>query len=341
MKQINLPWLKYWPPAAFILIFTLLSGFLFKQQGPFNGWMMRMHQKEALESPVRIVYFDRQDIESMGGWPLSRNVYGFLIRRLFELGVRQAGVHVYWGSNPTHDENDIFLKSSLDQHDGIVGSFYFHQLGAWSEREKTVESLSWYNPNQKVSKSASGLQPPDEYFHTRGIRFGFVNLPLTSSGIVIEAPLLVRCGEALYPSFNWLLALGYDQNMKLPGSARIRINYRVSQKHLPMISVRDLLSAGDNEEIREQLKDAVVIIGVVSSQLGFERPTPLDPAMPVIGIHAQAVDNLLTGSWLKEFPLAVTFLFILLIAGVTFVYPFLTVQKKWLAFGVLFLGSAG
>lgn len=77
---------------------------------------------------------------------------------------------------------------------------------------------------------------------------------------------------------------------------KIKINYRLGVEQLPFVPVRKIFHAQDDSALVAEFHDAVVLVGVISSQLGFARPAPVDPDMPVVAIHAQIVENLLAKS---------------------------------------------
>jgi DNA-binding NtrC family response regulator/CHASE2 domain-containing sensor protein len=293
------------------LISLLAAGFIYimipffnNTQKDLNYWLMRRHVSNRFKSPIYIVYFDEDDIQLLGGWPLSRNIYGYLAEKLFSLGAEIVGFDIFWGDRAdASDENDMFLASVLNKQNSIVGSFYFSIFGHNNSEEKPVPDLGWiFKKEPQNLMHASSIQTASKMFLKGRAKFGFVNLPFTNEGIIEEAALLVKSGDIIYPSFSNLISRIYKQNCADSSLSEIKINYTVNTKHLPIISIREIIHEEDTERLKQKLGKSIVIAGIISSQIGFEKATPIDASMPVIGIHAQIIDNILTGNYLKTLP---------------------------------------
>jgi len=269
-----------------------------------NYWLMRKRITNKFEAPIRIIYFGENDIERLGGWPVKRNIYGYLVEKLKALGVKEIGFHVYWGKDSDlNDENDLFLTSILNKNNNIIGSFYFENIGDVSKPVTPFPELQWtVDGIRKDLTVASGIQSPDKIFLTGNTNFGFVNLELTKDGICDEAILLTKYGDGIYPSFSNLIARNFQKISIDSSISKIKINFKINANHLPKISVREIIRPENPEQLKKELSGSIALIGVISSQLGFEKSTPIDPAIPVIGIHAQIVDNLIADNYLKMFP---------------------------------------
>jgi transcriptional regulator with GAF, ATPase, and Fis domain/CHASE2 domain-containing sensor protein len=294
---------KAWLPLIIATVSFLLTPAFNRLQRGWEDWLMRRHLAGRFESSIRIVYFDEKDVESLGGWPLPRNVYAYLAERLNQLGARTIGFDIYWGPRPHGpDENDFLLAAILARQRNICGSFYFESIGQITMPEESFASLEWPRPKSLASvPAAAGLQAPAAEFLQGPGRYGFANLSVASDGAVREVDLLLRCGNAVYPSLANTLVHAFSPVALDSALAQVRINYRLDAKQLPLIPVRDILDA-DAGKLAAELQGSLVLVGVISSQLGFTKPTPVDPAMPVVGIHAQIIDNLLNKSYLLPFP---------------------------------------
>ncbi len=121
-------------------------------QKGLDHWLMRKNVTNKFDVPINIVYFDEQDIEQLGGWPLTRNAYAFLIEKLFSLDVRLIGIDVFWGERlVSHDENDFLLASVLNKIPRLAGSFYFESLTGYSKwMFYTEENIPFILPCQSL-----------------------------------------------------------------------------------------------------------------------------------------------------------------------------------------------
>ena len=142
--------------------------------------------------------------------------------------------------------------------------------------------------------------------------------------------MLARNGSCFYPSFANILAhigagVALDSALE-----KITINHRLGVKQLPLISVREVLQAHSDSDLAIRFQGSIVLVGVISTQLGFVKPTPVDPNMPVVAIHAQIVDNLLSRSYLRPLPQGLWSLVLLILACLAALWK---PQRSWLAIG--------
>ncbi len=327
---------RNWLQLITIAVMFLLTPALNDLQSGWNDRLMRRHLLERVETPIKIVYFDEKDIETLGGWPLARNVYALIAEQLCRLGVKAVGFDIYWGPRPLPaDENDLLLAAVLKRRQNIYGSFYFDNSAASDGNERNLPSLIWpHQISPDDLHSASELKAPAPEFLEMPGRFGFANLSVEIDGSVRDAHLLLGNGNAVYPSFANVLT-HYSSPVALDSALeKIKINYRVTAKQLPLISVRDLFQVKDDSSLVAEFRDSVVLVGVISPQLGFTKPTPIDPAMPVVGIHAQIVDNLLSKSCLRPFPNSLWLFTLILLA---FIPTFRKSEKLPVVTGTFFL----
>jgi len=238
-----------------VMITFFLMPFLEDLQKDLDYWLMRKHITNKFEAPIRIIYFDENDIEKLGGWPVKRNIYGFLVERLKALGAKTIAFHIYWGKgSDVNDENDLFLASILNKSINIFGSYYFENIDEESEAPSSIPELQWeINGNKKCLTAASGIQPPDDIFLKGNTSFGFVNLELTGDGICDETILLTKYGGKIYPSFSNLIARNYQKILIDSTISKIKINFKIETNHLPKISVREIIRPKNPVQLKKQL----------------------------------------------------------------------------------------
>ena len=312
------------------MILYVCSPFFFPMQKHLEYWMMKKHVQKRFETPIRILYFDENDINHLGGWPLPRNVYAYLIEQLNQLGVKAVGFDIFWEEAHTgNNENDFLLESILEKGYPVVGSFYFRSFDThvppyWKQLLGSSTDIE--------SVNVKGPMLPSGPFLYSGADFGFINLPLEESGIVEKAVLQVSWGDTLLTSFASLLAQ-HDVD-PLHSGKQIRINYDVPLEQMPFVPIRSLNSGVSQDSLSGLFRDSIVLVGVVSSQFGFNRATPVHSNMPVVAIHAQIVDNLIQNKSLKAMPAWIVFLFVLSLSCLAYL---LKHQRLWIQLSV-FIG---
>lgn len=292
MKSLKLKFVSF---ICMLLVFFLRPVFDSIQNG-LNDALMRHKISNRLDSPIKIVYLDNDDISALGGWPIPRNIYAFLADQLLVQGAKAVAFDVFWEPQPGNlNENDLLLYHTLNKFDNIFGSYFFQTLGEKEISPIEMALLSWDEAIKSESAMpAAGLRLPEPKFLEGKARFGFTNLPVSSDGYIRKAILLANYGSKTYASLTRRLAQVVNPNLDV-NLANFIINYRIDSRHLPLFSVKDILTENKNSG----LQGSIVLIGVIAPQLGFSSPTPVDPRMPIIGIHAQILDNLLNQSYLR------------------------------------------
>jgi adenylate cyclase len=143
----------------------------------------------------------------------------------------------------------------------------------------------------------------------------FNNLP-DISGTIRSVPLVIRYDLSLYPSLaleSLRAALGIDKilvnyddagvnqiilgDFKIPTDryGRLVVNYRGAEKSFKYISALDILN---NTFDKKDIEGKIVLIGTTAAGLQDLRSTPFDSIFPGVEIHANVIDNILTGEYL-------------------------------------------
>ena len=147
---------------------------------------------------------------------------------------------------------------------------------------------------------------------------GFFNILPEEDGVVRRIPLVLKCGQEVYPSL--ILALlarlleadlpvlevqefGLEKitvgGLTIPVDelGQVWINYRGPGKAIPWVEASDLLL---DRLPPNSLKGKAVVIGVTAAGLSDLDPTPFEPLHPGPDIHAQFLDNILSGDFLSR-----------------------------------------
>jgi len=141
---------------------------------------------------------------------------------------------------------------------------------------------------------------------------GFFNVTPDPDGILRRVPLVIRHKGALYPNLAlalYLKARGGDvvletgpegvEALRLDGRrvpldrhGNLMVNFRGPRRTFPHLSAAGIL---DGTVDPSRLKGKIVLLGTTAAGLKEIRTTPLDAAQPGVEIHANVVDNLLSG----------------------------------------------
>lgn len=141
---------------------------------------------------------------------------------------------------------------------------------------------------------------------------GFFNVTPDPDGVLRRVPLIIRHSGALYPNLAlalYLRARGGDavletgpegvEALRLDGRripldrhGNLLVNFRGPHRTFPHLSAAAVL---DRTAEPAQLKGKIVLLGTTAAGLKEIRTTPLDAAQPGVEIHANVLDNLLSG----------------------------------------------
>ncbi|MBI3670465.1 MAG: adenylate/guanylate cyclase domain-containing protein [Acidobacteria bacterium] len=147
--------------------------------------------------------------------------------------------------------------------------------------------------------------------------FGHLNIvPSPGDGIMRWLPLVARYQNDFYTDFDVEVARTYLGNVRaelLLGRRRVEgvqlgprrittdergqllIRFAGGRGSYTTLSAADLLAARIPPE---QLRDRIVLVGSTAAGAADVWATPLDPLLPGVEIHANAIDNLLHGNYL-------------------------------------------
>lgn len=180
---------------------------------------------------------------------------------------------------------------------------------------------------------------------------GFLTLSPDPDGVIRRLPLLVRFEDGFYPSFalksvcDFLkvppdrVVLGpgsiilcdavrggssQKMNLTLPVDRRgcMRINFAGPWGRMKHYNFSDIYFASDDQDLLEDFQDElggrIVLLSDISTGSADMGQVPIDEAYPLSGVHANAVNTILTDSFIRELPgAATTAIEILLLLAVT------------------------
>ena len=158
-------------------------------------------------------------------------------------------------------------------------------------------------------------------------RSGYLSFDLESDGSVKQLPLIVRYvdngKDHYFPPFSLRILEQYlqgtllfrvnelgmeevildnDNPIVIPTNSKgeMEVNYLGPRKTFPGISISDLLDKNLSSAIKERVRNKIVLIGATATALEDLKPTPFDPALPGVEIHATIIDNILSHRFLTK-----------------------------------------
>jgi len=146
---------------------------------------------------------------------------------------------------------------------------------------------------------------------------GYFNTIPDRDGVLRWAPLIIQCGQNIFPPLAVQCVWQYLDKPQLMVKVvlygvegiqmgkrfiptdeygRILINYLGPPKTFPNISITDILH---DKFQKGTFKDKIVLVGATAEGIYDLRNTPFSPVHPGMEVHANIIDNILTGDYLK------------------------------------------
>jgi adenylate cyclase len=238
-----------------------------------------------------------------GGWPWSRQRHADLLDALDRAGVRAVGYDVLFVDPGQQDpDGDTALEAMADAGNGrfLFGASRLHssfdaQDGATAAADAPGAFALTPNPARPGPKIA--LLLPTGAAMAR--HSALLDISRSADGVLRDVPLRQTFGDWALPSLSLRLAAVASGKPASSFPAAVRVNWR-TKTGLPNISAADLIEGKricrDASDPMPDLKGAVVLVGYNASGLQDAKPTPVDPVMPGVEVHAEAVEALLNDS---------------------------------------------
>ncbi len=300
------------------------------------------------DSSIVILYFDNDDIASLGGWPLQRDYYALLIDVLTKSDVAAIGLDVFFGEhNLQFPEKDELLASRAEASGKVVVSGYFRQIGGKPSAE-LVPLRYRYPQLQDIGISGSHIQLPYEELLQSAAGVGHTNLELGTS---IGIPLIVHMSNGAVPAFGLevlrvsagaekdelrvqdgsLLIPSTDGEISvpLPDDGVVRLNFPGSLSSYRRYRCVEVLQSYQRQQLGlrssldlSELRHKIVLVSVIGEGTSRLFQTPFDSQLPSVGIHATLIDNAIRHRFLTHTGPLLSAVLTLLLAAVVVLLSF-------------------
>lgn len=243
-----------------------------------EGLIDRFYTRYEPQQSIVIIAIDDESLNGIGQWPWPREVFARALRQLS--GAAAVGIDVSF-SEPSRlgASDDRLLADALR----VAGS-----------------ATPIVLPLQLAPREKLAAEPLP--FFAMYTQEGFVNLPVDIDGVVRKAAL----SQDGHPSFSSLLAEAAVPASVGSAPAEFRIRYAGSPKTFLTIPFIDLVEGRVPPQTFER---SVVLIGVTANDLHDTVDTPFGP-MPGVEAHANAIETIADGVFLRPMPPGASVLFI-------------------------------
>jgi len=230
--------------------------------------------------------------------------------RILADSIRQARsatvLGYFFHMSPSELDYDIG-KEEIDRQLALIGKSRYPMILQQNPDASRLPFITAYAPeaNLKIlSDAADGS--------------GFFTVSSDRDGVVRNVPLMIKCGEDLFPHLTVQCAWQYLDRPQLivnvprygvegiqmgahfiptDENGQMRINYLGPAKTFPHYSIADILKG---KIPAGTFKDRIVLVGATAVGTHDLRATPLSPVYPGVEIHATIIDNMLTGRFITK-----------------------------------------
>lgn len=174
---------------------------------------------------------------------------------------------------------------------------------------------------------AVGLEPDLPAFAQYAKNFGFFNVVSDSDGVIRREPVVIRYQNSYYPSLDVATALAYtnrslDQvavvfnrnglervdfgpvTIPTDPDGYVQIDFHGPSGTYKTYSFADVVrrTLPDHEPMKAAFGNRIVLIGATATGIGDNRSTPFQASetFPGVEVHANFIDNLLTGHFIRR-----------------------------------------
>lgn len=275
--------------VSFVFIFTPWGQDL-ERLSYDSLFLFRGPKTEAAKNIVIVAIdessFDELDLQ----WPWPRNIHAQLINTLKNAGASVIGLDLLFAESSV-PENDKALAEAIDNHGKVV---LVSEL-SYSENEQTGFNL------QKLVKPLPIIQHSSKEFN-----LGLANIHLDSDGFLRR----LSCSQNEMSAFSLKIASIFNGKNYPCNRPELLINFVGATRQIETVSYYQALSPEETLP-KDFFKDKIVLVGfAISSKAEIGQsavdhfPVPFSRShggvMPGVEIHANAVENFLSNSFIKE-----------------------------------------
>lgn len=337
--------------VALLILVQIASGPFDKLEQGLLDVRYHIRGQVPADTNVVILYFDNDDIASLGGGTLKRSYYALLIDVLTKYHVAAIGLEPFFGEQSIeYPEQDELLASTAAASGNVVFSSYFRTVDPNPPANASPVTVEYpgYGKNPSPILYGSQLQLPFPSLVQSAAGIGHTN---NTEGAPSQVPLLITSGSNSMPALALEVLRVFThadrtdvqiehRSVNIPAKGKIvRIPFESdgttfldfpgslsSFKHYRCVEV---MSSYQRQQLGlpatidlTSLENKIVLVSIIGEGRGRFFQTPFDPQFPSIAIQATFLDNALENSffskpraWVGSFfvPLGLSIILILLI----------------------------
>ncbi|HCA82093.1 MAG TPA: hypothetical protein DEP53_20380 [Bacteroidetes bacterium] len=312
-----------------VVLLQLVSSPIKKLDQNLQDAMYRARGAVEADTNVVILYFDNDDITSLGGGTLKRNYYALVIDVLTKSNVAAIGIDPFFGEpSIEYPEQDNLLSATTAVSGKVVLSSYFRKVteGNDSASGGPGPDVAGYARMEHPALRGTQLQLPFLELAQAAAGVGCTNI---TKGSVARLPLLIGAGDRSIPVLSLevlRIAAGADRTdvkigrsvVTLPAKGRM-LKIPVNDDGTTTLNFPGPLSSFRryrcievlrSYQLRQlgvaapvdlaSLENKIVLVSIIGEGRSEFFETPFDAQLPSVAIHATFLDNALNGRFLSN-----------------------------------------
>jgi len=310
-----------------ILAFGTLSTEYF--QNATSDLLFRIRGERCMSDRFLLIHIDEKDIQDLGGWPISRDYYGYLIHALTQNGARVIAFDLLLDQpDPHYPESDTLLADFIQSAGMVCLPMVFNQ---WHEKQTFADSMKH---SQKTPFAEKPVMPYTMFEEQAG-SIGFSNFDPIAK--IRKVPLVAYTHSGFYYALGLEMARLYlgskaviqfdHQKLLIQNSAkaiqipvddtgRMRLNYYGKISNVPSIRLVNFLKLHESSPDSSIVQNKIVLIAVTAPSMPVLKSTPISPLYPASLIHATVAENILSQDFLVSTPLWISCLLLAVAMGI-------------------------
>jgi CHASE2 domain-containing sensor protein len=302
-----------------------------------RDWRYLTRGEQAADARIALVMIDDATIAAYGQWPLPRSQYALLIGALYESGARAVGIDLllFDTIDAADDSVLVLLTRSVDR---LAHAMVFPPRDAnYSSERKPPESWRALLDREGITAGplrvwrATDIALPFVELADATSAIGHVTVFVDRDGPVRRVPFLVGYGRQFYPALSLRLAAmatgdgrirdvrqspvglkltwsdGRSLEFPVDGEGGTAIDFAGdagSFRNYSMLDVVQWYSSGNDSLLRSNFEGRLVLVGntamgAAAADIGT---TPFSNRTPLVYVHANALNSLLQGRFLRSPP---------------------------------------
>ncbi len=283
----------------------------------------RLRGAQEPKTPIVIAAIDDEALQTIGKWPWPRKVHAQLIDACRKAGAKAIVFDVLFPEPDRYEPmNDTLLAAAIKKAGNVVSSFDFkyvqedvvEQDAKEGAKAKTEEYVLKEDPVQKIAQASALLgfvntwTDEDGYSRWATLDFEFENEHYYALNTQAAALLENKPAEEVLARHRFIDSRDWGQPVK-----KALVNWRGDESVFENHSIAKILDPSVPSEWKKQwLAGKVIIVGSTALGLYDHYPTPFSSSFPGLYFHANVIDNLLSGEFLKPVRGALSYILIIL-----------------------------